>query len=90
MFIEPVPSFYGMALPRLKKSCNFISQINSVGYFLGRLLISSIPNPGHLLNVLTTALSVLAPTGKGGTLLGICLVRLLSWLGPGVGSWGHL
>lgn len=28
MFIEPVPSFYGMALLRLKKSYNFISQIN--------------------------------------------------------------
>ena len=65
MFIEPAPSFYGMPLLRLKKSYNFISQINSVGYFLGRLLISSFPNSGHVLNVLTTALSVPTPTGKG-------------------------
>lgn len=43
--------FYGRPLLRFKKYYNFIKslQVNSVGSFLGKSLISSIPNPEHKL-----------------------------------------
>ena len=47
-------------------------QINSVGYFLGKLLISSIPNPELVLNLWTATLFVYG-TG-GSTSLGVSLV----------------
>lgn len=57
--------FLRNALLRFKKHCHFISQINSFGYFLERLLISSIPTPGCVFSLLTTAPSLQAPEGRG-------------------------
>lgn len=62
-------------------------QMNSVGYFLGGLLISSAANPWHALNVQRTALPV--QTTGAPTWLGLSLGRPLSWLRPGGCGRGH-